>query len=96
MHLFLIEDLASDLEQGYSSEGARSPLGRTSSVSSPSLISRVQSVSDHKDTAPGVFEEREDNYSPEPAHEPDVTAFAQHSRPFSPARSHTTRSIVAA
>ena len=92
----MIEDQASDLEQGYISEGARSPLGPTSSVSSPSLISRVQSVPDDKAVALDVFEEREVKYSPEPAHEPDVTAFAQHSRPFSPARSHTTRSIVAA
>ena len=69
-----------------------------SSVGSPSLISRAQSVSDDKVIAldVDVFEEREVKYSPEPAHDPDVTVFAQHSRPLSPARSNTTRSIVAA
>jgi hypothetical protein len=69
-----------------------------SSVGSPSLISRAQSVSDDKVIAldVDVFEEREVKYSPEPVHDPDVTAFVQYSRPLSPALSNTTRSIVAA
>lgn len=97
---FIIGYPSSELEQRFYPEGASSgsPLGPMSSVGSPSLISRAQSVSDDKVIAldADVFEEREDKYSPEPAYEPDVTAFAQHSRPLSPARSNTTRSIVAA
>lgn len=98
MHLFIIENLSSDLEQRFDPEGASSgsPPVPTSSVGSPSLISRAQSVSDDKVIALDVFEEREVKYSPEPAHDPDDTAFAQYSRHFSPARSNTTRSIVAA
>jgi len=98
MHSFIMENPSSDLEQGFTPDRASSgsPLGPTSSDGSPPLISRAQSISDDKGTAFDVFEEREVTYSPEPAHDPDVTAFAQYSRPLSPARSNTTRSIVAA